>query len=177
MSAPCPFSKWGIDIVGPFPVASGQRKFLIVAVDYFSKWVEAEPVARIGESNIKDFIWKNLVSRFGWPRDLVSDNGTQFQGTKIRKWCEEMKVRQHFTSVAHPQANGQVEVTNRAIVRGIKARLYVARGGWVDELQYVLWTYRTTPKEATGETHFSLVYGVKRLLCGNRNGNTSHSYL
>ncbi|KAK6130833.1 hypothetical protein DH2020_035422 [Rehmannia glutinosa] len=102
MSSPHPFSKWGIDIVGPFPVATGQRKFLIVVVDYFSKWVEAEPVAKIAEQNMIDFIWKNVISRYGWPRDLVSDNGTQFQGRKIRSWLEGMKVRQHFTAVAHP---------------------------------------------------------------------------
>ncbi|KAK6142935.1 hypothetical protein DH2020_023283 [Rehmannia glutinosa] len=62
-----------------------------------------------------------------------------------------IKVTQHFTSVAHPQANGQVEVTNRTLVRGLKARLERAGGGWVDELQSVLWSYRTSPKEATGK--------------------------
>ncbi|KAK6163313.1 hypothetical protein DH2020_000177 [Rehmannia glutinosa] len=153
MSSPCPFAKWGIDIVGPFPRASGQRKFLIVAVDYFSKWVEAEPVAKISESQIRSFIWKNLVSRYGWPRDLISDNGTQFQDRKIRKWLAEMKVRQHFTSVAHPQANGQVEVTNPSIVKGIKARLERAGGGWVDEPHSVLWSHRTTPKRQTEKPH------------------------
>ncbi|KAK6136270.1 hypothetical protein DH2020_030001 [Rehmannia glutinosa] len=91
-------------------------------------------------------------------------NGTQFQGRKIRSWLEGMKVKQHFTAVAHPQANGQVEVTNRTLVRGIKARLDRAGGGWVDELQSVLWLYRTTPKEATGETPFSLVYGAEAVI-------------
>ncbi|KAL0373590.1 UNVERIFIED_CONTAM: hypothetical protein Sradi_3274700 [Sesamum radiatum] len=71
---------WGIDIVGPFPLAAGQRKFLLVAIDYFSKWVEAEPLARITEGEVMKFIWKNIVCRFGIPREIISDNDRQFQG-------------------------------------------------------------------------------------------------
>ncbi|KAK6145184.1 hypothetical protein DH2020_022004 [Rehmannia glutinosa] len=138
MSSPYPFAKWGIDIVGPFLMASRQKKFLVVAVDYFSKWVEAEPLAKITEDNIMDFMWNFIVSQYGWPRDLVSDNGTQFHGKRIRSWLAGIKVTHHFTSVAHPQANGHVEVTNRTLVRGLKARLERAGGGWVDELQSVL---------------------------------------
>ncbi|KAI3465894.1 hypothetical protein Pfo_022557 [Paulownia fortunei] len=156
MSSPCPFSKWGIDIVGPFPLAIGQRKFLIVAVDYFSKWIETEPVAKITESQVMKFLWGSIVCRYGVPRDLISDNGTQFQGKKIQSWCAEIKIKQHFTSVAHPQANGQVEVTNRIILQGIKTKLDRSGGGWVDELDSVLWAYRTTPRTTTGETPFSL---------------------
>ncbi|KAI3457130.1 hypothetical protein Pfo_013793 [Paulownia fortunei] len=133
MSSPCSFSKWGIDIVGPFPLAIGQRKFLIVAVDYFNKWIEAEPV------------WV--------PRDLISDNGTQFQGKKIQSWCAEMKIKQHFTSV-----------TNRIILQGIKTRLDRSGGGWVDELDLVLWAYQTMLRTTTGETPFSLVYGAEAVI-------------
>ncbi|KAK6146402.1 hypothetical protein DH2020_020271 [Rehmannia glutinosa] len=102
MSCPCLFVKWGIDIVGPFPMALRQRKFLVVVVDYFSKWVLAEPLPKITEDNIMGFIWNYIVSRYGWPRDLVLDNGTQFQGRRIRGWLEGMKVKPHFTSVEHP---------------------------------------------------------------------------
>ncbi|KAL0411546.1 UNVERIFIED_CONTAM: hypothetical protein Slati_3744300 [Sesamum latifolium] len=65
MLSPCPFTQWGIEIVGPFPIASGQRKFLLVAIDYFTKWVEAEPLARITEGEVMKFIWKNIVCCFG----------------------------------------------------------------------------------------------------------------
>lgn len=91
--------------------------------------------------------------------DLVSDNGAQFTGTLIRSWCKEIKIEQRFASVVHPQANGQVEVTNRTIVDGIKARLNKAKGNWVEELESVLWAYRTSPRTATGEASFNLVYG------------------
>ncbi|XP_073016849.1 uncharacterized protein [Primulina eburnea] len=113
----CPFDQWGMDIVGPFPIAPAQKKFLLVAVDYFSKWVEAEPLAIITENDVLKFLWKSIVCRYGVPRRLISDNGRQFQGAKIEAWCKEMKIQQVFTSVAYPQSNGQVEVTNRTLVR------------------------------------------------------------
>ncbi|CAA0834113.1 Polynucleotidyl transferase- ribonuclease H-like superfamily protein, partial [Striga hermonthica] len=164
MSAPIPFAQWGIDLVGPMPQATGQRKFLIVAVDYFTKWVEAEPLAKITEEKVVQFLYNNICCRFGVPKILISDNGTQFNGKRIRVWCEEMGIEQHFASVAHPQANGQVEVTNRIILNGLKTRLEKASGAWVDELTSVLWAYRTTPRSTTGETPFSLVYGMEALL-------------
>ena len=72
----CPFDKWRIDIVGPFPTGKGHKKFLIVAIEYFTKWVEAEPVETITEKRVIDFLWKNIICRFGLPRVLISDNGT-----------------------------------------------------------------------------------------------------
>ncbi|KAL0455621.1 UNVERIFIED_CONTAM: hypothetical protein Slati_0901300 [Sesamum latifolium] len=75
MLSSCPFSQWGVDIVGPFPLAPGQRRFLLVAIDYFTKWVEAKPLARITKGEVLKFIWKNIICRFGLPREIISDNG------------------------------------------------------------------------------------------------------
>ena len=75
MVAPWPFAKWGLDILGPFLIKTRQRKFLVVRIDYFTKWVEVEPLAKITEKNIKSFVWKNIIFHFGIPRVLVSDNG------------------------------------------------------------------------------------------------------
>lgn len=160
----CPFDQWGLDIVGPLPIARAQKKFLLVDVDYFSKWVEAEPLARITEDEVLKFLWKNIVCRFGIPRKLVSDNGRQFQGGRIQSWCQEMKINQSFTSVAYPQANGQTGVINRILMQALKTRLEGVGQDWVEELPGVLWAYRTTPKTATGETPFSLVYGSEAVL-------------
>ncbi|KAL0448381.1 UNVERIFIED_CONTAM: hypothetical protein Slati_1394500 [Sesamum latifolium] len=112
MLSPCHFPQWGMDIVGPFTLASGQRKFLIIAIDYFTKLVEAEPLARL-------------------------------------------HIKQRFTSV-YPQANGQVEVTNRILVQSIKKRLDKVGGNWAEELTSVLWSYRTTPRDSTEESPFTL---------------------
>ncbi|XP_073153270.1 uncharacterized protein [Henckelia pumila] len=142
LESPLDFSQWGMDLVGPFPLATGQRKFLTVAVDYFTKWVEAEPLAKISEREVINFLWKNIVCRFGIPQTLVSDNGTQFFGAKIKYWCKVLSIKQFFTSVENPQANGQTEVTNRTILQHLKTRLGNAKGKWVDELPSVLWAYR-----------------------------------
>ena len=72
-----------MDILGPFPVTSGQRKFLLVAIDYFTKWVEAEPLAKIIEAKVQDFIWKSIICRFGLSRILITDNGQQFVGRDL----------------------------------------------------------------------------------------------
>ncbi|KAL0430421.1 UNVERIFIED_CONTAM: hypothetical protein Sradi_0668100 [Sesamum radiatum] len=164
IQSPCPFDQWGMDIVGKLPRAPGQREYLIVAVDYFSKWVEAEALSKITEKEVMKFAWKNIVCRFGIPRAFVMDNGTQFQGAKLRQWCEELKIKQYYTSVATPQSNGQTEVTNRIILQSLKTRLEEAKGNWVDELPGVLWAYRTTPRRSTRESPFSLVYGTEAVV-------------
>ncbi|GJV90795.1 NYNRIN-like protein [Tanacetum coccineum] len=145
ISSPLPFHQWGIDIVGPFPEAPGRVKFLIVAIDYFIRWVEAKPVATI--SGV-----------------IISDNGKQFAINPFREWCEELKIKQDYTSVAHPQANGQTEVTNRTILQGLKTRLGKAKGQWVKELPNVIWAYRTRAHAANRCTPFSLVYGSEAVL-------------
>ncbi|KAL0408327.1 UNVERIFIED_CONTAM: Gag-Pol polyprotein [Sesamum radiatum] len=112
----CPFDQWGIDIVGPFPPAIAQNKFMIVAVEYFTKWVEVEAVAKISEKEVINFIWKNIICRFGIPRILVSDNGTQFQGKAIIAWCKELKIQQNFTAVEigeETQRVSQYETNNQ----------------------------------------------------------------
>ena len=145
-------------------MAPGKLKFLVVAVDYFSKWVEAEPLAIISGKNITKFVWRQIVCRFGVPHNIISDNGKQFANEHFKDWCQKMNIQQKFSSVAHPRANGQVEVTNRTIVNGIKTRLGQAKGNWVDELQNVLWSYRTTVRTPTHETLFSLVYGAEAVI-------------
>ncbi|RDX78443.1 Tf2-8, partial [Mucuna pruriens] len=131
----------------------------MVAVDYFTKWVEAEPMATITVERVKCFIWKKIICRFGLPAEIVSDNGTQFASSATAKFCQELHIRQSFTSVEHPQANGQVEAANRVILRGLRRRLEEAKGRWAEELLQVLWSYHTTPHSTTGETLFRLTYG------------------
>ncbi|XP_042441217.1 uncharacterized protein LOC122026545 [Zingiber officinale] len=98
------------------------------------------------------------------PWRLVSDNEKQFASWRLKEWCEGNGIQQVFTSVTYPQNNDQVEVTNREILIGLRARLDHAGGSWVDELPSVLWALHTTPKEATGMTSFHLVYGGEALV-------------
>jgi hypothetical protein len=102
MTAPWPFAQWGLDIMGPFPVGRRQLKFLIVGIDYFTKWVEAEPLATIIERNVKGFVWKAIIYRFGILRAFISDNGRQFDNSPFREFYEELGIRNHYSSPSHP---------------------------------------------------------------------------
>ena len=81
-------------------------KFLVVRIDYFTKRVEAEPLASITQQNVKNLVWKNIVCRFGVPQVLVSDNGRQFDNALFKKFCEHFGIQNHYSLPAHPQANG-----------------------------------------------------------------------
>ena len=91
--SPWPFSKWGIDILGPLPLSKGQCKFVVIAVDYFTKWAEAEPLAKITDSKVKDFVWKNLVCRFGIPQAIISDNAKQFDNKLFNTFCSDLQIK------------------------------------------------------------------------------------
>ena len=136
--APWPFAQWGLDILGPFPTGTRQINFLVVGIDYFTKWVEAKPLAKITQQNVKNFAWKSIVYRFGVLRVLMSDNGRQFDNTPFRDFCVQLGINNHYFSPSHPQANGQVEVANRSLLKIIKTRLKGAKGVWPNELPDVL---------------------------------------
>nr|GEV27653.1 reverse transcriptase domain-containing protein [Tanacetum cinerariifolium] len=125
ITASWPFYKWGIDIAGPFPKGPGKVKFLIVAMDYFTKWIEAKAVATITGEHVKKFTWDNIVCRFGIPSEIVSDNGKQFSDNPFKDWCDKLNITQRFASVKHPQSNGLVERANRSLGEGIKSRLVI----------------------------------------------------
>ena len=79
--------------MGPFPAAVRQLKFLVVGIDYFTKWVEAEALSTITERNIRSFVWRNIICRYGIPRVLVSDNGKQFNNNAFRDFCSELDIK------------------------------------------------------------------------------------
>ena len=153
-----------MDIVGPFPKAVGNKKYLLVCTDYFTKWVEVEPLANIKDVDIKRFIWKNIVTRFGVPNVLISDNGLQFDSKTFKKYCFDLGIKNRYSTLAYPRGNGQVEAVNKVIVNELKKILDDAKGRWVEELPHVLWTYRITPRKSTGETPFSMTYGAKAVI-------------
>ena len=81
-------------------------KFLVVGIDYFTKWVEAEPLATITEKNVRGFVWKTIICRFGIPRVFIFDNGRQFNNSPFREFCEKLGIHNHYSSLEHLQANG-----------------------------------------------------------------------
>ena len=120
------------------PTTKGREKYAIVAVDYFTKWVEAKALVRIIEAKTTDFIRKSIIYRFGVPNAIVTDNGTHFDNTNFQNFCDEWNINCMFTTPAHPQTNGQVEAVNKIIKHNIKAKLDVRKGCWVDLLPEVL---------------------------------------
>ncbi|GJQ94238.1 reverse transcriptase domain-containing protein [Tanacetum coccineum] len=162
--SPWLFYKWGIDIAGPFPKGPCKVKFLLVAIDYFTKWIEAKPAATIMGNQIKKFVWYNIVCRFGLPEEIISNNGKQFRDNPFKDWCEKLCVRQRFAFVKHPQANGLVERANRSLGEGIKARLDERRKDWIEEIPHVLWAHHTMIKSSNGDTPFLLTYGTEAVI-------------
>ncbi len=164
LTSPWPFAQWGLDLVGPFPKAPGNKRYMITVTDYFTKWVEAKPLASITDNKTKKFVWECIITRFGIPYALISDNGTQFNSAAFKSFCAGYRIKNFYSSVAYPQANGQAEATNKVILDGIKKRLDQAKGKWAEELPAVLWAYRTTPRRSTGESPFTLTYGSEAII-------------
>jgi IS30 family transposase len=131
-------AKVGMDLVGPLPTAQGNCRFAAVVVDYFTKWVEAKPLANIKAPTIQKFFWQNIIYRFIVLRELTVDSGKQFDFYTFREYCKTLGTHTKFSSVYHPQSNGAVERANGLIFSGIKKCLFdQKKGKWVDELPRV----------------------------------------
>ena len=119
---------------------------------------------KITSGKVLQFVIKNIVTRFGIPNKIVSDNGTQFENEEFSRFCYNNGIIKSFSSIAHPKANGAVEAANKKIKTILKKRLNKAKGKWVEELPLVLWAYRTSTKTATGHTPYSLTYRCVAML-------------
>ncbi|GAU39725.1 hypothetical protein TSUD_144910 [Trifolium subterraneum] len=124
----------------------------------------ARKALRAGASNILRFFKRDVLARSGIPQVVVTDNGTQFTNKKFQEFLAAIGTTQHFTSVEHPQTNGQAEAANRVLLRGLRRRMGASKGNWIEELHNVLWSYRTTPHSTTRETPFRLTYGTEAVI-------------
>jgi hypothetical protein len=97
-----PLQRWGLDLLGPLPPAQGNLKYVVVAAEYFSKWIEAKPLATITSATVQKFFWQNIVCRFGVPKAVTVDNGTQFDVETFKDFCNRIGTKIHFASVRHP---------------------------------------------------------------------------
>ncbi|KAG7552073.1 Integrase catalytic core [Arabidopsis thaliana x Arabidopsis arenosa] len=135
ISAPYPFMRWSMDIIGPLHRSTRGAQYLL-----------------------------NIICRHGVPYEIVTDNGPQFISHEFEAFCSEWGIKVSYSTPRYPQGNGQAEAANKTILSNLKKRLSHLKGGWYDELQPVLWAYRTTPRRPTGETPFSLVYGMEAVV-------------
>ncbi|KAI5324134.1 hypothetical protein L3X38_033207 [Prunus dulcis] len=137
---------------------------MIVATDYFTKWIEAEALSSTKEADVERFIWRNIICRFGYPESLVTDNGSQFIGKQITAFLKKYGIKHYLSTPRYPQGNSQAEASKKIILNCLKKRLEGAEWKWVDELPGVLWAYCTTKRRSTGETPFSLAYGTEAII-------------
>ncbi|GJZ81752.1 reverse transcriptase domain-containing protein [Tanacetum coccineum] len=151
------FDIWGIDFMGPFPSSRG-NKYILVAVDYLSKWVEAKALPTNDSRVVVKFL-KSLFSRFSALRAIISDRGTHFCNDKFDKVMSKYGVTHRLLTPYHPQTSGQVEVTNRGLKRILERTVGENRASWSDKLDDALWAFRTAYKTPIGCTPYKLVYG------------------
>jgi hypothetical protein len=155
-----PLQRWGLDLLGPLPPAQGNLKYVVVAVEYFSKWIEAKALVIITLVTIQKFFWQNIVYRFGMPKAITVDNGTQFHAKAFKTFCKQIGTKIHFASVRHPESNGLVERANGIIIIGIMKSIFnQPKGKWPDELIKVVWNHNTVVSRSTRFTPFKLLFG------------------
>ena len=164
ISSPWPFAMWGMDVIGPIePKASNGHRFILVAIDYFTKWVEASSYANVTRNVVIKFVKNNLICRYGLPNKLITDNGTNLNNKGMKELCDKFKIEHHNSSPYRPKMNGAVEAANKNIKKIIQKMVLTYRD-WHDMLPYALHAYRTSVRTSTGATPFSLVYGMEAVL-------------
>jgi transposase InsO family protein len=122
-----------------------------VAIKYFTRWIEAKPLAKITSKIVKKFFWQNIVYRFDVPRTLTLYNGKPFDSKTFKAFCQSIGTRIAFTSVYHPESNGAIEIANRILFSTISKMLFnLCKGKWVEELPKVTWSHNTNVSIAIG---------------------------
>jgi Integrase core domain/Integrase zinc binding domain len=152
------FDVWGIDFMGPFPSSYG-NKFILVAVDYVSKWIEAIACPAADSKVVKQLFKKVIFPRFGIPRVVISDGGSHFINRSFDNLLEKYGVTHKVATAYNPQTNGQAEISNREIKQILEKVVGFTRKDWSEKLNDALWAYRTAYKTPIGMTPFKLVYG------------------
>nr|GEY41939.1 reverse transcriptase domain-containing protein [Tanacetum cinerariifolium]GEY46086.1 reverse transcriptase domain-containing protein [Tanacetum cinerariifolium] len=151
------FDVWGIDFMGPFSSSNG-NKYILVAVDYLSKWVEAKALPT-NEARVVAKFLKSLFSRFGTPKAIISDRRTHFCNDQFSRLMSKYGLTHRLSTAYHPQTSWQVEVTNRGLKRILKRTMGENRALWSDKLEDALWAFRTAFKTPIGYIPYRLVYG------------------
>nr|GFA50163.1 reverse transcriptase domain-containing protein [Tanacetum cinerariifolium] len=151
------FDVWGIDFMGPFS-SSKRNKYILVAVDYLSKWVEAK-VLPTNDARVAVKFLKSLFSWFGTPKAIISDRGTHFCNDQFSRVMAKYGVTHRLSTAYHHQTSGHVEVTNRGLKRILERTVGENRASWSDKLEDALWSFQTAFKTYVGCTPYYLVYG------------------
>jgi hypothetical protein len=154
-----PLQQWGIDIVSKLNPAQGNYTFAIVAVEYFTKWIEAKPITNISSTTIKKFFWQSIICCYGVPQHITVDNAKQFNNDMFKDFYHQVGIKVAFTSVYHHQSNGAIERANALIFEAIKKILEgETKGKWDEVMPRVVWSHNMIVSRATNFTRFWLLF-------------------
>ncbi|XP_015057591.1 uncharacterized protein K02A2.6-like [Solanum pennellii] len=164
MSAPWPFVAWGMDVIRPIePKASNGHRFILVAIDYFTKWVEAVTFKSVTKKVVVDFIHFNIICRFGIPKVIITDNAANLNSHLMQEACYQFKIEHRNSTPYRPKANGAVEASDKNIKKILRKMVQSSRQ-WHEKLPLSLLGYRTTVRTSVGATPYSLVYGTEAVI-------------
>jgi len=157
-----PFQQWGLDFIGEIhPSSSGQHKWIQTETDYFTKWVEAIPCRQANDTVIIQFLECNILSRFGCPEKIITDNASAFKSKKMINFCHKYHITLGHSTTYYPQGNGLAESSNKSLVNIIKKVLEENKKNWHKKLVNALWTDRVSIKRSIGMSPYELVYGME----------------
>lgn len=154
-----PFDKWGMDFIGPIDPPSNGKSYILVCTDYLTKWIEVRAMKHARDHKVVEFLYEEIFTKYGVPKELVTDQGTQFTSNLITKLIQEYNIRHWKSSPYYPQANGQEEVIDGEIEAILTKTVQLHHRDWSSRLLEVVWAYRTTWKTTTRFVPFELLYG------------------
>ncbi|MCO5579637.1 hypothetical protein L7F22_033494 [Adiantum nelumboides] len=159
-----PFEKWGIDAIDPLPRATSGKLYIIMGVDYMTKWAEATTTSRITAVEVAKFIFEHICCRFGVPLEILSDRGPGFRGDLVGELMKKLKIKRRHSTPYYPQCNGLVEKVNGMICKIITKQVVSKPNEWDKHLEAALWSYRTSFRTSLSYTPYHLVFGKEAIL-------------
>lgn len=161
-----PFERIAMDVVGPFPSSIKGNRFILVIMDYFSKWPEAYPIPNQEATTVADVFVENWISRFGVPEEIHSDQGRNFESNVFGEMCSKLGIHKTRTTPLHPQSDGMVERFNRTIKEYLAKVIGTNQKCWDTHLQLFLMAYRTAEHRSTKTSPSKIIFGRNiRLPC------------
>jgi hypothetical protein len=155
IAPPWPLQRWGIDIVGKLTPTQGNYTFVVIVVEYCTKWIEAKWLTNMSSATIKKFFWQNIIYRYGVPRHITVDNAKYFDNAMFKELCQQIGMKVAFTSIYHPQSNGAVKKANSLIFEAMKKILDgEKKGKWAEVMPMAVLSHNTTVYRATNFTPF-----------------------
>ena len=155
-----------INFIGPFliPAKRVGARYIITTIEYVTKWAEAEPINSCSSEIATKFIYENIITKFGCPITLISDQGSHFLNKAIKVLTYQFKIDHRCSTTYHPQSNGEIEAFNKTLTRGLTKICNTDKDDWDEKIPAVLWAYKTTYKSSTDQTPFRLVFGQEAVV-------------